>query len=127
MALLSIILVPVLPALSQAGANQHYAILRRQAQGHAVTLALEVRESPGDAPQIIQRIADERLIYRVSLVSIGGTAAEYTAGDISKIAPSEGIRFQTGFEDLFNGGTFVIAEVFDSNGHLAGMSLAKIN
>jgi len=129
MAFLSIILLPVFPALNQAQANHRFAVLRRQAQGQAVTLALEVRANPGNASEIIQQIAEDQLIYRVSLIPTSGPNRVYSAGDISKITPSEtgGISFQTGFAHLFSDGIFVIAEVFDSHGNLAGMSVAKIN
>ena len=133
MAILVIIAVPVLPALSQAIANHHYAAQRRVAQGHAVALALEVRAAPSDAAAIVHRLADDDFIYRVSLFPIGGTARHYTVGDADIISEAlnlpepDAASFNTDFSGLFAGGTFIVAQVFDSRGNLAGQSVGKTN
>ena len=130
MAILTIILLPVLPALSQAQANHRYAVLRHQAQGQAVALALEIRNLPNNASNIVQQAAanNNEFMYRVSLVPIGsGSSRQYIAGDADIIPSAAGASFQTGFGSLFTDGMFVVAEVFDSNGNLAGFSVGKVN
>ena len=130
LALLTIIMMPILPALNQARANHRSTILRHQAQGQAVALALEIREAPGNASVIVQQAAanDDRFIYRVRLVGIGDIAGrQYTAGDVYRLPPADHVSFQTGFGDLFGSGVVVVAEVFDSDGNLAGLSVGKVN
>lgn len=108
-AIFVIMMVPVLSALTQARLNHNYAVSRRIAQSHAVALSLKVRAAPHEAADIVSRMTDDddRFEYRVSLIPVGGAG------------------FSTEFGDLFEGGTFVVAEVFDSSGILAGMSVSK--
>ena len=130
LAILTIIIVPVLPALRQAQANHRYGVLRHQAQSQAVALALEVHRAPGNAADIIQRMAidNDEFMYRVSLIPVsGGSSQQYVIGDVALIPPSSGTNFQTSFGDLFTDGIFVVAEVFDRNGNLAGFSVGKVN
>ena len=133
MAIFVIIAVPVFPVLSQAMANHNYAVQRRAAQGYAVTLALEVGAAPDNAAAIVQRLADDNFIYRVSLFPIDGTARHYIAGNTNIIAEAQnlpepgGASFNTAFSGLFTDGTFIVAEVFDSRGNLAGLSVGKVN
>jgi len=124
-ALFSIILLPVLPALGQAQANQRYALLRRQAQGKAVTLALETRANPGNAETIVQNVAlgNMSLFYRVRLHPSGDV---FVAGNFNENVGLESIGFSTGFGDLFDGVTFIMAEIFDERGVLMGMSVGKV-
>ena len=130
-AILLIMLVPVLPALSQAHVNHRYAALRGQARGRAADLALKVRRSPDNALAIVQQMAldNDDFIYRVSLVPVSGAARHYTAGgrDDAVIPPPGVADFQTGSGALLAGGLFVMAEVFDNRGNLAGLSVSKVN
>lgn len=127
MALLVIILTPVLPAINQAHANHRYAVSRHKAQGRAAVLALEVRASPNNASAILQQRASDDFIYRLSLLPTGGGGGirQYTAGDEELLPPSTEISFQTNFGGLFTDGLFIVAEVFDNNGNLAGLSVSK--
>lgn len=137
MAILSIIIMPILPAINQARANHQFALLRHKAQGQAVTLALEVTGSPDNADDILQQFANRNahpiyeFIYRVSLVYIGGSGLNrhYTIGDESIIAEHAQANFQVQpkFENFFSDGIFVIAEIFDNAGNLAGFSVGKVN
>jgi len=130
MAILMIILLPVLPALSQAQANHRHAVLRHQAQGQASAIALEIRNMPNNASHIVQRAAlnNAEFVYRVSLVPTGaGSRRQYTAGDVTILPPATPASFQTSYGNLFADGMFVVSEVFDSNGNLAGFYVGKIN
>ena len=131
MALLVIIVAPVLPALHQAQLNHRYAISRRQAQGLAVTLAHEVRSAPGDALDFVQAAHRNNpgFSFRATMSSIGdnGYRGQFFAGNAEMAPPFAGAGFRTDFEDLFTFGTFVVTEVFDDRGYLAGLSVAKIN
>ena len=134
MALLSIIFAPLLPILSQASMNQAYAISRRQAQGYAAAMALKARSAPETAGQIVRQAAadNEQFIYRLSLVSLDGISREYIEGKIALAGadtelalPPGGASIHTAFGDFFEDVIFIVAEVFDSNGNLAGLSVSK--
>jgi len=95
LALFSIMFLPILPMLGQAHANHRYAIERRQAQSHATSLAVT---GTADIP------AD--FTYQLSTIT------------------SSDPRFSTNFPHLFNDERFVLAEVFNTNGNLIGLSVA---
>ena len=129
MALFVIILAPILPALTQALSNHVYAVSRREAQGLASDLVLSVRLAPENAAHLVSQMAarNDAFIFRVSLAPFGEGSRYYTVGDESLIPPVGPSYFHTSYGDLFEEGMFVIAEVFDSNGNLAGMSVGKAN
>ncbi|MCL2017050.1 MAG: prepilin-type N-terminal cleavage/methylation domain-containing protein [Defluviitaleaceae bacterium] len=133
MAILTIIMLPILPALTQAQANHTAAINRRIAQGHAVTLATNIQANPA-APimGIINEIAainDEEFIYRVTLLNLSGNGnpPQYFSPNTASLEvdlPAAVLNFGSADADLFTG-TFVLAEVFGVNGELLGMSVGK--
>ena len=95
LAIFSIMFLPILPLLGQAHANHRYAIERRQAQSHAASLAVT---GTADVPAYFT--------YQRSVI---------TSGDP---------RFNTNFPHLFYNEQFIVAEVFDLNGNLIGLSVA---
>ncbi|MCL2421265.1 MAG: type II secretion system GspH family protein [Defluviitaleaceae bacterium] len=132
LALLSIMMIPIMPALSQAAANHRYAVLRHQAQSQATALALEIRRMPDNASMLVDQAFgnDNRFVYRVRLVTAGGASdGMFTAGDVSELPLADQVSLQAGagFGDLLAGGRVVVVEVFDGNGNLAGFSVGKIN
>ena len=138
MAILAIVLIPIIPALTRAAANHHYAVGRRQAQGYAVTLALNAAaavragDGAGNVTQVVDAMSSggDGLVYRVVVAPIGEPSRVYVSGnaEVIPLIPSPGVvQFQSDSAGLFAGGVFVIAEVFDSQGNLAGMSVGKVN
>ena len=129
MAILVIVMVPVFPALSRAMDNHRFAAQRGVAQGYAVALALEVRAAPGDAGDIVERIAqnDDGYFFRVSLVSLDGEITYYAAGAAAQDSVVASFSTDAEFGGLFEDGVFVVAEVFDERGLLAGLSVGKVN
>ena len=157
MAILTIILVPILSALSQASANYQLALDRRLAQGLAVSLASKARADSAGIYDLVNRTADSigtdsihsnstsstdstdsdnKFLFRVSLVSVGGTGGgtvtrEYIGGNmelIESIPMFVRPNFQSAFGNyLFDGSTIVVAEVFCARGNLAGVSYGKVS
>ena len=130
-ALLIIIITPVFSGLHQAQLNNYYSISRRTAQGFATTLTHEVRAAPGRAAQYVEAAFrnNPNFSYRATLISIGtgNRHGQFISGDAELMPPFGGLDFRTDFSNLFTSGTFVVAEVFDNEGNLAGFSVAKIN
>jgi len=132
MALFVIILVPVLPLLSQARTNYNSAITRRIAQGQAVTLAVETRTNPTGADGILVRMADNYygLVYRLTLEHLNGITQQHTErsnnleGDVS-IPPFEPTNFTASPPQAFENAIIIVAEIFDENGILVGFSVSK--
>lgn len=131
MALVIIIAAPIISALTVAQANHRYAKTRLVAQGYANALVLEVRAEPDNAAAITAEMSarDGGFTYRVILSQIGGSSRNYVSPLAAEadIPPPTGISFQSEFSSLYGNGIFVVAEVFDGNGLLAGMSVGKIN
>jgi len=94
-ALFSIMFLPILPMLGQAQANHRYSLERRQAQSHAATLAVT---GSADVP--------DNLTYQLSTIT------------------SSDPRFSTNFPHLFSNEQFTLAEIFDTNGNLVGLSVS---
>ena len=97
LALFSIMFLPILLMLGQAQANHRYALERRQAQSHAVALAIT---GTADVP--------DNFTYRLSTIT------------------SNNPGFSTNFPHLFTNKEFALAEVFDANGNLVGLSISDI-
>ena len=131
MALLTIVMVPVLPALGRAVANQQYAVIRRQAQGEAVALALKAGAAHEDAANIVSRAAESNseFTYRLTLVAIGGGSPPrvYVSGNADLMPGPTSLNFQTVFTDVYDNGLFVAVEIFDADGNLLGISFGKRN
>ena len=95
LAIFFIMFLPLLPMLGQANANHKYALERRQAQSYAASLAIT---GAADVP----------------------TDFTYQLTTITSNDP----RFSTNFPQLFSNEEFILAEVFDINGNLIGLSVA---
>ena len=95
LALFSIMFLPILPMLGQAAANHRYTVERRQAQSHAASLAIT---GTVDVPH-------------------------YFTYQLTNITSSDS-RFSTNFPHLFTNEQFTLAEIFDVNGNLVGLSVA---
>jgi len=124
-AVLMVVAASVFPVLSQARANQYFAASRRQAQGYAAVMALEARSEA--AGEVVRRAAARNgaFIYRISLFEVGGAVIQYTEGEA--VLPQAGLAFGSAYLELFEDGIFILAEVFDQDGRLAGMSVAMHN
>lgn len=130
MAIFLIILIPIIPALNQAISNHRYAVLRRYAQGQAVLLTSQVRTNLDDVATVVQNMylnssTSNNFTYRVTISQINAVPRYYSSG--SGLIPSANINFYTDFENIFTQGIFIIAEVFDKDGNLAGLSVVKAN
>jgi len=78
MALLSIMIIPLFPALAQARDNQYYAILRHQAHSQAVAIVAEIRSALYHGTEIpfngiLGTAQKHNFIYRITIYSAGNT------------------------------------------------------
>jgi len=110
LALFSIMLVPVIPMLSQALANHEIATQRHEAQGRATALALQVRADFANRNAILQEFENgSDFTYHLSLIE---PVSAY---------------FQSPFTHLYGRSIFIVVEVFDEREILKGISVAHVN
>ena len=122
--LLSIVILPLLPALGQAQANHRYALHSRQAQGIAAYMALEVRDAAdsASAQSIVNQAAARTpyFVYRITLAGAYGQSS-VVAGNTESPLPPPTASFSGG---LTEGAILIVAEVFNSEAVLIGVSVA---
>ena len=139
LALLSIMVIPLFPALTQARDNQHYAILRHQAHSLAVAIVAETRNAlyhhrgiPPASMERIETIINETttnadLIFRITIYSASSNTTVHMIGEFhqTELPPPPEIGFSTNIAGI--GADIIVVEVFDErNGNLLGESVGML-
>ncbi|MCL1988091.1 MAG: type II secretion system GspH family protein [Firmicutes bacterium] len=126
MAILTIIMLPIFPAIMQAQANHTIAINRRVAQGQAATLATNLQAGV-DISNITG--GDSEFIYRITWLTNENTQnTEPLTGNTAElvgILPPVEFSLSNSNDLLFANSEFILVEIFDVDGVLLGMSVGQ--